>query len=67
MLWASYGRISKDGLNGMLQNPHNRAEAIGKLIQAYGPRPQRIFCVSSQPCEWQAGVHLPSGIPNPMA
>ena len=36
MLWASYGRISKDGMNGMLNNPHNRAEAVGKLLEAYG-------------------------------
>ena len=36
MLWASYGRISKDGVQGMLDNPTNRAEAVGKLVQAYG-------------------------------
>ncbi len=36
MLWASYGRISKDGIQGMLDNPTNRAEAVGKLLGAYG-------------------------------
>ena len=36
MLWASYGRISQDGVKGMLSNPTNRAEAVGKLLEAYG-------------------------------
>ncbi|MDJ0828823.1 MAG: hypothetical protein QNI92_03160 [Desulfobacterales bacterium] len=36
MLWASYGRISKEGVQGMLDNPTNRAEAVGKLLGAYG-------------------------------
>jgi uncharacterized protein with GYD domain len=36
MLWASYGRISQDGVKAILSNPTNRAEAIGKLIEAYG-------------------------------
>ena len=36
MLWASYGRISKDGVQGMLDNPTDRAEAVGKLVPAYG-------------------------------
>ncbi len=36
MLWASYGRISKDGLSGMINKPQNRAEAVGKLVESYG-------------------------------
>ena len=36
MLWASYGRVSQDGVKGMLKNPTNRAEEVGKLLQAHG-------------------------------
>jgi uncharacterized protein with GYD domain len=36
MLWVSYGKISKEGIQGMVANPQNRAEAVGKLIEAYG-------------------------------
>jgi uncharacterized protein with GYD domain len=36
MLWASYGRISQDGVKGILAEPNNRAEAVGTLLEAYG-------------------------------
>ena len=36
MLWASYGRISKEGVQGLIDNPTNRAEALKKLLKAYG-------------------------------
>jgi uncharacterized protein with GYD domain len=36
MLWASYGKFTQDGVSGMLNKPQNRAEAVGKLVEAYG-------------------------------
>ncbi len=36
MLWVSYGRVSQEGIQGMVTNPSNRAEAVGKLLEAYG-------------------------------
>ena len=36
MLWVSYGKISKEGIQGMVANPQNREEAVGKLLEAYG-------------------------------
>ena len=36
MLWASYGRITQDGVKGILAEPTNRAEAVGKLLEVYG-------------------------------
>ena len=36
MLWVSYGKFSKEGIQGMIANPQDRSEAVGKLIQAYG-------------------------------
>lgn len=36
MLWVSYGRISQEGVKGILDKPTNRAEAVGKLLEAYG-------------------------------
>ncbi len=36
MLWVSYGRVSQEGVKGMLANPSNRAEAVAKLIGAFG-------------------------------
>jgi len=36
MLWVSYGKISQDGIKGMISNPQNREEAVGKLLEAYG-------------------------------
>ncbi|MBW2564057.1 MAG: GYD domain-containing protein [Deltaproteobacteria bacterium] len=32
----SYGRVSQEGIQGMVTNPSNRAEAVGKLLEAYG-------------------------------
>ena len=36
MLWVSYGKISKEGIQGLIAEPQNRAEAVGKLLEAYG-------------------------------
>ena len=36
MLWVSYGKISKEGIQGVIANPQNRAEPVGKLLEAYG-------------------------------
>jgi len=36
MLWVSYGRVSDEGIKGMIANPSNRAEAVGALLEAYG-------------------------------
>jgi uncharacterized protein with GYD domain len=36
MLWVSYGKITKEGIQGMVANPQNREEAVGKLLEAYG-------------------------------
>jgi len=36
MLWVSYGKVSKEAIQGMIANPQNRAEAVGKLLEAYG-------------------------------
>ena len=36
MLWVSYGKVTQDGIKGMIANPENRAEAVGKLVEAFG-------------------------------
>lgn len=36
MIWVSYGRISQEGVKGILDKPTNRADAVGKLLEAYG-------------------------------
>ncbi len=36
MLWVSYGKVSADGIKGMVTNPENRAEVVGKLVEALG-------------------------------
>lgn len=36
MLWISYGKMTNDGIQGMVANPQNRAEAVGKLVEAFG-------------------------------
>jgi uncharacterized protein with GYD domain len=36
MLWAAYGRITQEGVKGMITNPQNRAEAVRKLVDALG-------------------------------
>jgi hypothetical protein len=36
MLWVGYGKISKEGVQGLLDNPINRAEVLKKLLKAYG-------------------------------
>lgn len=36
MLWISYGKISQEGIKGMVTNPENRVEIVSKLVQALG-------------------------------
>jgi uncharacterized protein with GYD domain len=36
MLWVSYGKVSQEGIKGMVANPQNRAEAVSKLVEALG-------------------------------
>lgn len=36
MLWVSYGKFSKEGIKGLVAEPQNRAESLGKLIESYG-------------------------------
>lgn len=38
MLWVSYGRFSKEGIRGMIENPQNRAGAVERLMEAYQGR-----------------------------
>lgn len=38
MLWVSYGKIAKEGIQGIIANPQNRAEPVAKLLEAYGGR-----------------------------
>lgn len=36
MHWVSYGKMTQDGIKGMITEPQNRAEAVGKLVAALG-------------------------------
>ena len=36
MLWVSYGKIAKEGIQGLVAKPQNRAESVGKLLMALG-------------------------------
>lgn len=36
MLHVSYGKLSKEGIQGLISNPQNRAEPVSKLVKAYG-------------------------------
>ncbi len=36
MLWVSYGKISKESIQGIIAKPQNRAEPVAKLLEAYG-------------------------------
>ena len=36
MLWATYGKISQEGIKGIIAEPQNRAEPVGKLVEALG-------------------------------
>jgi uncharacterized protein with GYD domain len=38
MLWASYGKLTPESIKGMITNPQNRSEAVGKLLAALGCR-----------------------------
>ncbi|WP_373499377.1 GYD domain-containing protein [Desulfococcus sp.] len=35
MLWVSYGKFSREGIRGLIDNPQNRAGAIQQLMDAY--------------------------------
>ena len=36
MLWVTYGKFSKEGIQGLIAEPQNRAEPVGKLVKAFG-------------------------------
>ena|SRR5210317_1482666 len=36
MLWVSYGKVTQEGIKGMIAEPQNRAEVVGKLVAALG-------------------------------
>jgi uncharacterized protein with GYD domain len=36
MLWVSYGKMTQEGIKGMVANPSNRTEAVGKFMEALG-------------------------------
>jgi len=36
MIYVTYGKMSKEGLNGLTAKPENRAEALGKMVDAFG-------------------------------
>jgi len=36
MLWVSYGKVTQEGVKGMIAEPQNRAEPVGKLVAALG-------------------------------
>ncbi|MGD8837506.1 MAG: GYD domain-containing protein [Desulfobacteraceae bacterium] len=36
MLWVSYGKLTNESIQGLVSNPQNRAEAVAKLVDAYG-------------------------------
>jgi uncharacterized protein with GYD domain len=36
MLWASFGKITQEGIKGIIAEPQNRAEPVGKLVEALG-------------------------------
>ena len=36
MLWATFGKISREGIKGLIAEPQNRAEPVGKLVEALG-------------------------------
>ena len=36
MIYVTYGKMSREGLNGLTAKPENRAEALGKMVDALG-------------------------------
>ncbi len=36
MLWVSYGKVTQEGVKGMVAEPQNRAESVEKLVAALG-------------------------------
>ena len=36
MIYITYGKMSKEGLNGLTAKPENRAEALEKMVDALG-------------------------------
>lgn len=35
MLWVSYGKFSREGIQGLIDHPQDRADAIQQLMNAY--------------------------------
>jgi hypothetical protein len=42
MLWVSYGKMTQEGIKGMVANPSNRAEPVGKLMEALGGQADKL-------------------------
>jgi uncharacterized protein with GYD domain len=36
MLWVSYGKVSQEGMKGMIANPQNREKAVAKMVEGLG-------------------------------
>ena len=36
MLWVSYGKMTTEGIKGIVAKPENRAEVVSKLVEALG-------------------------------
>ncbi|MGA9534578.1 MAG: GYD domain-containing protein [Desulfobacterales bacterium] len=36
MLWVTYGKFSKEGIQGLIAKPQNRAEPVRKMVEALG-------------------------------
>ena len=36
MLWLSYGKFSREGIQGMIAQPHDRSKAVSQLLESYG-------------------------------
>lgn len=36
MLWVSYGKMTNETIKGVIAEPQDRAEAVAKLVNAYG-------------------------------
>ena len=36
MIYVTYGKMSREGLNGLTAKPENQAEALGKMVDSLG-------------------------------
>jgi len=49
MLWVSYGKVTQEGIKGMIAEPQNRAEAVEKLVAALSGYATNRICMH---CMW---------------